>query len=186
MVEKVKTSAQREAEYGMLLHKRARRKLMASPLTIQSLEDSSQSCPNPVVDSLSKAFCPITYTPEVCKKPVEILCTGTVIKKVPHMAALEEMSHMAQIQERLKQSSTEDVTYNVTPECHMNATMLCKNNTDSIASPDAARSKSEASNSRSVLQRLGLPSLLNRQSGAMCAKPSYMAMTSAVTRKRTL
>uniref|UniRef100_A0A8C6Y3M1 Kinesin-like protein n=1 Tax=Naja naja TaxID=35670 RepID=A0A8C6Y3M1_NAJNA len=138
------------------LNIRARRKLMASPLTIQSLEDSSQSCPNPVVDSLSKAFCPITYTPEVCKKPVEILCTGTVIKKVPHMAALEEMSHMAQIQERLKQSSTEDVTYNVTPECHMNATIL------------------------------GLPSLLNRQSGAMCAKPSYMAMTSAVTRKRTL
>uniref|UniRef100_A0A670Y5G2 Kinesin-like protein n=1 Tax=Pseudonaja textilis TaxID=8673 RepID=A0A670Y5G2_PSETE len=135
--------------YGMPLHKRTRRKLMASPLTIQSLEDSSQSCPNPVVDSLSKAFCPITYTPEVCKKPMETLCTGTVIKKVPHMATLEEMSHMAQIQEPLKQSSTEDVTHNVTPE-------------------------------------LGLPSLLNRQSGAMCAKPSYMAMTSAVTRKRTL
>ncbi|XP_026560246.1 kinesin-like protein KIF18A [Pseudonaja textilis] len=186
MVEKVKTSAQREAEYGMPLHKRTRRKLMASPLTIQSLEDSSQSCPNPVVDSLSKAFCPITYTPEVCKKPMETLCTGTVIKKVPHMATLEEMSHMAQIQEPLKQSSTEDVTHNVTPECHMNSTMLCKNNTDSIASPDAARSKSEAANSKSVLQRLGLPSLLNRQSGAMCAKPSYMAMTSAVTRKRTL
>uniref|UniRef100_A0A670XXI3 Kinesin-like protein n=1 Tax=Pseudonaja textilis TaxID=8673 RepID=A0A670XXI3_PSETE len=174
------------SSYGMPLHKRTRRKLMASPLTIQSLEDSSQSCPNPVVDSLSKAFCPITYTPEVCKKPMETLCTGTVIKKVPHMATLEEMSHMAQIQEPLKQSSTEDVTHNVTPECHMNSTMLCKNNTDSIASPDAARSKSEAANSKSVLQRLGLPSLLNRQSGAMCAKPSYMAMTSAVTRKRTL
>lgn len=34
--------------------------------------------------------------------------------------------------------------------------------------------------------RLGLPSLLNRQPDPMCAKPSYMAMTSAATRKRTL
>ncbi|XP_015670870.1 kinesin-like protein KIF18A [Protobothrops mucrosquamatus] len=179
-VEKVKTSAQHEAEFGMPLHKRARRKLMASPLTTQSLQDYSQTCPNPVVDSLSEAFCPITYTPEVCKKPGETFCTGTVIKKVLHTATLEEMSHMAQIREPLKQSSTKDATYNVTPECHMYSTILCKNNTDRIDSPyDAARS-------RSVLQRLGLPSLLNRQPDPMCAKPSYMAMTSAATRKRTL
>ncbi|XP_034273103.1 kinesin-like protein KIF18A [Pantherophis guttatus] len=185
-VEKVKTSARREAEYGMPLQKRARRKLMASPLTTQNLQDSSQSCPNPMVESLSEAFCPIAYTPEVCKKPAEALCTGTVIKKVLHTATLEEMSRMAQIQEPLKQSSTKDVTYNVTPECHRNSTMLCKNNTDTMDSPDAARSKSEAANSTSVLQRLGLPSLLNRQPGAVCAKPSYMAMTSAATRKRAL
>lgn len=153
-VEKVKTSAQREAEFGMPLHKRARRKLMASPLTTQSLQDCSQTCPNPVVDSLSEAFCPITYTPEVCKKPGETLCTGTMIKKVLHTATLEAMSHMAQIQESLKQSSTKDATYNVTPECHMYSTILCKNNTDRIDSPsDVARSKSEAANSRSVLQR---------------------------------
>lgn len=152
-VEKVKTSAQRQAEYEMPLHKRARRKLMASPLTTQNLQDSSQSCPNPMVESLSEAFCPITYTPEVCKKQAETLCTGTVIKKVLHTATLEEMSHMAQIQEPLKQSNTKDVTYNVTPECHMNSTMLCKNNTDTIDSSDAARSKSETANSRSVLQR---------------------------------
>ncbi|XP_058016893.1 kinesin-like protein KIF18A [Ahaetulla prasina] len=185
-VEKVKTSAQREAEYGMPLQRRARRKLMASPLTTQNLQDSSQACPNPMVESLSEAFCPITYTPEVCKKPAEILCTGTVIKKVLHTATLEEMSRMAQIQEPLKQSSTKDVTYNVTPECHRNSTMLCKNNTDTIDTPNAARSKSDAANSPSVLQRLGLPSLLNRQPDAVCAKPSYMAMTSAATRKRTL
>ncbi|XP_013919500.1 PREDICTED: kinesin-like protein KIF18A, partial [Thamnophis sirtalis] len=180
-VEKVKTSAQRETQYGMPLHKRTRRKLIASPLTIQSLQDSSQSCPNSVVESLSEAFCSITYTPEVCKKPSKTLYTGTV-----HKATLEEMSHMAQIQEPLKQSSTKDVAYNVTPECHMNSTMLCKNNTDTINCPDAARSKSEAANSRNVLQRLGLPSLLNREPDAVCAKPSYMAMTSAASRKRSL
>ncbi|XP_070618136.1 kinesin-like protein KIF18A isoform X2 [Erythrolamprus reginae] len=185
-VEKVKTSTQCEAEYGMPLHKRIRRKLMDSPLTIQNPQDSGQSCPNAMVESLSEAICPIVYTPENCKKLPERLCTGTVIKKVLHTATFEEMSHMAQIQEPLKQGSTKDVTYNVTPECHMKSTMLCKNNTDTINSLDAARSQSEAANNRSVLQRLGLPSLLNRQPGAVCVRPSYMAMTSAATRKRTL
>ncbi|XP_063145614.1 kinesin-like protein KIF18A [Candoia aspera] len=187
--ERVKTLAQHEAEHGMPPNKRTRRKLMASPLTVQSPQHSSQSDSNHVVDSLSKAFHPIMYTPEVCKKPVEPLCTETVIKKALHTPTLEGMkSHMAQIQEPLKQSSPKDVTYNVTPECHMNSTVLLyKNNVDSIDYPfDASRSKSEATNNRSVLQRLGLPSLLNRQPGPIHAKPSYMAMTSAAARKRKL
>ncbi|XP_025029655.1 kinesin-like protein KIF18A [Python bivittatus] len=162
---------------------------MASPLTVQSPQRSSQSSSNHMVDSLSKAFHPIMYTPELCKKPVDPLCTETVIKQALHTTTLEEMkSHMIQIQEPLKQSSPKDVTYNVTPECHMSSTVLLfKNNIDSINYPfDACRSKSEAANSRSVLQRLGLPSLLNRQPGPIHAKPSYMAMTSAAARKRKL
>ncbi|XP_061466560.1 kinesin-like protein KIF18A [Rhineura floridana] len=183
--DKVKTHVQHEAEYEIPPNKRARRKLIESPLTIQSPQQSSRSSLNHLVDSISKALCPIVYTPEVCKKPIENLCSETVIKQALHTASLHEMnSCIAEIQEPLKQDSHGDIACNVTPECHMNSTVtLYESNTGHT---DSENNLQMANRSDSVLQRLGLPSLLNRQPGPIHGKPSYMAMTSAAERKRKL
>ncbi|XP_062974860.1 kinesin-like protein KIF18A isoform X2 [Elgaria multicarinata webbii] len=182
--EKVKTHVQGEAEYGLPPNKRARRKLMESPLTVQSPKPSSQSSPNHLVDSLSKELHPIVYTPEVCRKPVENLYTETVAKQVLNSENLEETnSCIAQIQEPLKQDSPGDITYTMTPADNMNSTIILY---DAECPSNVSENKQQSTSSSSVLQRLGLPSLLNRQPGPIHEKPSYMAMTSAAERKRKM
>uniref|UniRef100_A0A6J0TIK7 Kinesin-like protein KIF18A n=1 Tax=Pogona vitticeps TaxID=103695 RepID=A0A6J0TIK7_9SAUR len=183
--ENIKRNITQEGEYGVPLHKRTRRKLMASPSTVESPKQSSQSSPDHLTDSLSKALRPIAYTPEDCRKPVESLCTKTVVKQALHTTDLQETSRCsAPTQKPLKQDSLKEFTD------HMNTTItIFESNLDNTDHPsDVARNKSESksTNNNSVLQRLGLPSLLNRQPGPIHEKPSYMAMTSAAERKRKL
>ncbi|KAJ7344534.1 hypothetical protein JRQ81_000484 [Phrynocephalus forsythii] len=175
--EKVKTPIPQVEEYGVPPHKRTRRKLMASPLAVESPKLPSRYSPDHLTDSLSKALRPIAYTPEDHRKPVESLCTKTF-----HTARLQETSSSsAPVQEPLKQDSLKDITD------HLNSTItVFESNPDSTEEPsDITGNKSESTNS-SILQRLGLPSLLNRQPGPIQEKPSYMAMTSAAERKRKL
>ncbi|XP_066492740.1 kinesin-like protein KIF18A [Tiliqua scincoides] len=187
---KVKTNVQLEAYCGVPPVKRTRRKLMDSPLAVKTPEQSSQPSPGQLLDSLSKALRPIVYTPEVCRKSKENWCPETVVKQVLCTASLQETnSGTVQIQESLKENSRKATEHNRTPECQMNSTItLYENITDSTDYPssDVAENKSQSTNSGSVLQRLGLPSLLNRHPGPIHERPSYMAMTSAAERKRKL
>nr|XP_056707661.1 kinesin-like protein KIF18A [Euleptes europaea] len=187
----VKASVQQEVQYKIPPPKRTRRKLMDSPLLAQSPEQCSQSSPNRLVDSLSKALRPIVYTPEICRMPKEDLYSEAVVKQALHTAGLQERSSCTvQVQEPLKQDSHEDIACNASPECHMNTTVtLYESNIGNSDEPSSKEPeyKSQSTNSNSsVLQRLGLPSLLNRHPGPIHEKPSYMAMTSAAERKRKL
>ncbi|XP_054828122.1 kinesin-like protein KIF18A [Eublepharis macularius] len=189
--EKVKTNVQHEIQHKMPPQKRTRRKLMDSPLMAQSPEHCSQSSPNHLVDSLSKALRPIVYTPEICKMPKEDLYSETVVKQAFHTANLQERSSCTvQIQVPLKEESHKDIACNVSPECHMNSTVtLYESNIGNLDEPSSEEqeSKSHSTNTaRNVLERLGLPSLLNRHPGPIHERPSYMAMTSAAERKRKL
>ncbi|XP_015274401.1 PREDICTED: kinesin-like protein KIF18A [Gekko japonicus] len=190
MSSEVKANVQHVAQYKMPPQKRTRRKLMDSPLTAQSPEQCSQSSPNHLVDSLSKALRPIVYTPEICRTPKEDLYSETVAKQASRTADLQEISSCTvQIQESLNQDSHEDIVRNVSPECHLNATVTLfeSNMGDSDEPSKELESKSQStSGSSNVLQRLGLPSLLNRHPGPIHERPSYMAMTSAAERKRKL
>lgn len=125
---------------------------MASPSTFESPKQSSQSSPDHLTDSLSKALRPIAYTPEDCRKPVESLCTKTVVKQALHTARLPETSSSsAPIQEPLKQDSLKDIT-----DCMNSTVTLFESNPDSTNHPsDVAGNKleSKSTNSSSVLQR---------------------------------
>ncbi|XP_077178085.1 kinesin-like protein KIF18A isoform X2 [Paroedura picta] len=185
----VKANVQHQAQYKMPPQKRTRRKLMDSPLMTQSPEQCSHSSPNHLVDSLSKALRPIVYTPEICRMPKDDLYSETVVKQALLTVGLQERSTV-QIQEPLKQDSHEAIACNVSPECHLNSTVTFyeSNMGDSDEpSSEELENKSQSTNgSNNVLQRLGLPSLLNRQPGPIHERPSYMAMTSAAERKRKL
>ncbi|XP_048342313.1 kinesin-like protein KIF18A [Sphaerodactylus townsendi] len=171
--------------------KKTRRKLMDSPLMALSPEQHSQSSPNNLVDSLSKALRPIVYTPEIFRMPKEDLCSETVIKQALHTASLQERNRCTvQIQGPLKQDSHKDIACNESPESPMNSTVTlyeCNvGNSDEHSSKELEHKSQSTSGNSNVLQRLGLPSLLNRHPGPIHEKPSYMAMTSAAERKRKL
>ncbi|XP_042315513.1 kinesin-like protein KIF18A [Sceloporus undulatus] len=187
--DKIKLRVQHKIEDGVPPNKRTRRKLMESPLTEQTPNRSSQLSPNHLGDSISKALHPIVYTPEACRNPVKNLYTKTVVKSALHITSLQETNSCTeQGQEPLKQDSPRDITHHKTSESHLNTTVtLYESNDNSTDYPsDVSRNNSQPSNSSSVLQRLGLPSLLNRQPGPIHEKPSYMAMTSAAERKRKM
>ncbi|KAJ6652652.1 hypothetical protein lerEdw1_011222 [Lerista edwardsae] len=187
---KVNTNVQPETCCGAPPVKRTRRKLMDSPLAVQSPEQSGQSSPSRLLDSLSKALRPIVYTPEVCRQPNDNWCTETVVKQVLHTTRLPGTNGgTARIQEPLKEDNHKDITHDVTPECNMNSTItLYEDNMSRTDYPSSniAENKSQSTNNSGVLQRLGLPSLLNRNPGPIHERPSYMAMTSAAERKRKL
>ncbi|CAM4576542.1 kinesin-like protein KIF18A [Caretta caretta] len=190
--EEVKKNVQRVSQCAVPPQKRTRRKLMNSPATAQSPKASEQSSLSCLEDSLSKEVRPIVYTPEVCRKSMPIFCTQTVVKQPLQVASLPKVNNCnVDIHFPLKEECDMDFTYNVIPQCEqtdMNSTVTLYEGTSNTNDPSADLSEKEShlcSNS-SVLQRLGLPSLLNKNPGPMHEQPSYMAMTSAAERKRKL
>uniref|UniRef100_A0A8D0L652 Kinesin-like protein n=1 Tax=Sphenodon punctatus TaxID=8508 RepID=A0A8D0L652_SPHPU len=179
-------------EHAMPPQKRNRRKLMDSSLTAQSPEPSKQSSLSQLEDSIIKALQPIVYTPEACGKTIPNLCAETLVKQALHIAwPLEVSSCSVDKNVPFKQESDRDITYNVTLDSKqedMNSTITLyegMSNANDVAA-DLYEKESQPRSNSSVLQRLGLPSLLNRNPGPILEKPSYMAMTSAAERKRKL
>ncbi|XP_006111578.1 kinesin-like protein KIF18A isoform X2 [Pelodiscus sinensis] len=190
--EEVKKNVQHVNECAVPPQKRTRRKLMNSPVIAQSPEAFKQSSLNRLEDSLSKDVRPIVYTPEVGRKSIPIFCTQTVVKQPLQVASLPEVNSCnADIHFPLKKECGMDVTYNVIPQYEqidMNSTVTLYEGTSNTNDPcaDLSEKESHLCSSSSVLQRLGLPSLLNRNPGPIHEQPSYMAMTSAAERKRKL
>uniref|UniRef100_A0A8D0GT74 Kinesin-like protein n=1 Tax=Sphenodon punctatus TaxID=8508 RepID=A0A8D0GT74_SPHPU len=179
-------------QHAMPPQKRNRRKLMDSSLTAQSPEPSKQSSLSQLEDSIIKALQPIVYTPEACGKTIPNLCAETLVKQALHIAwPLEVSSCSVDKNVPFKQESDRDITYNVTLDSKqedMNSTITLyegMSNANDVAA-DLYEKESQPRSNSSVLQRLGLPSLLNRNPGPILEKPSYMAMTSAAERKRKL
>ncbi|NWV35446.1 KI18A protein, partial [Grantiella picta] len=175
-------------EYTEPPQKRTRRKLMDSPVTAPSPLASSQSSLQHLEDSLAKDVCPIVYTPDSCKKPVQGFCTQTVVKKALHLAGLEELSACS-TDMPVKKASIMDTPCDVIPECDedvMNSTVILYEGTDETSELSAFSSVKESEPcSNSIVQRLDLSSLRTKNSASeFLQKPSYMAMTAAAQRKR--
>ncbi|NXN40585.1 KI18A protein, partial [Rhinoptilus africanus] len=185
--QEMNTSTQQIIEYAVPPQKRTRRKLMDSPLTAQSPAPSKQSSLHHLEDSLTKEVRPIVYTPEFCRKPVQSCCTQTVVKKPLHLAGLQEAT-ACNIDMLVKKASIMDSTCYVIPECNeddMNSTVILYEETGETDESSTASSVKESQPcSNSILQRLGLSSLRDKNPTSVLEKPSYMAMTSAAARKR--
>lgn len=127
---------------------------MDSPQAVQSPEQSGQSSPSQLLDSLSKALRPIVYTPEVCRPAKDNWHAETVVKQILHTTRLQETN--ARIQEPLKEGNHKDITHNMTPECHLNSTITLyeenTSHTDSLSS-NVAENKLPSTNNSRVLQR---------------------------------
>ncbi|NWV04588.1 KI18A protein, partial [Ptilonorhynchus violaceus] len=180
-------NTQQVLEYTEPPQKRTRRKLMDSPVGALSPPASKQSSLQHLEDSLAKEVYPIVYTPDSCRKPVQSFCTQTVVKKALHLAGLEEVNSCS-TDMPVKKTSIMDTTCDVIPECNedvMNSTVILYEGTDETTEMSTYSSGKESQPcSNSIVQRLDLSSLKNKNSASVYEKPSYMAMTSAAQRKR--
>ncbi|XP_027757165.1 kinesin-like protein KIF18A [Empidonax traillii] len=180
-------NTQQTVEHTEPPQKRTRRKLMDSPVAARSPAASKQSSLQHLEDSLAKEVQPIVYTPESCRKPAQSCCTETVVKKALHLAGLEEVSAQGTGTPAQK-ASIMDTTHDVIPECDegiMNSTIILYEGADETAEVSTYSSVKESQPcSTSVVQRLDLSSLKNKNNASAFEKPSYMAMTSAAQRKR--
>ncbi|KFW62657.1 Kinesin-like KIF18A, partial [Pygoscelis adeliae] len=180
-------NTQQIVEYAVPPQKRTRRKLMDSPVTAQSPAASKHSSLHHLEDSLTKEVRPIVYTPEFYRKPVQSCCTQTVVKKALHLAGLQE-ANACNIDMPVKKASIMDSTCDIIPECDeadMDSTVILYEGTGekTETSTDSSMKESQLC-SNSILQRLGISSLKNKNPTSVLEKPSYMAMTSAAERKR--
>uniref|UniRef100_A0A8B9SXD8 Kinesin family member 18A n=1 Tax=Anas platyrhynchos TaxID=8839 RepID=A0A8B9SXD8_ANAPL len=168
--------------------KRTRRKLMDSPVTTPSPAASKHYSLPHLEDSLSKEFCPIIYTPESCRKPVQSCSMRTAVKQDLRLSG-PQAANECNANMQLKKASVTDLTCDVIPECDegdTDSTVILYERTGEAneASVDSSVEQSQPCSS-SILQRLGLPSLKSKNTTtSVPEKPSYMAMTSAAERKR--
>ncbi|XP_033910261.2 kinesin-like protein KIF18A [Acipenser ruthenus] len=181
-------------------HKPTRRKLVESPLAQVS---ATIPCASRLDDSLSnEGVYPILYTPEICRaQPTQDACRIGEFRREGLTTNKEESP-------RLTGSgtpcATEDgtgcssiplnLTFNLTDDCgkaDCDATVILSPGSSKLETAlgsAALEQGQESSKGSSILQRLGLPSLLNNNNkkSARSGKPSYMGMTSAAERKRNL
>ncbi|NWT97913.1 KI18A protein, partial [Urocynchramus pylzowi] len=168
------------------LQKRARRKLMDSPVVAPSPPASSQCSLQHLEDSLAKEVYPLVCTPDSCRKPVQGFCAQAVVKEALHLAGLGTLR--ADVPAR--RGSVTDTACDAIPESHealVNSTIILYEGTDETAEMSAYSSVKESQPcSNSLVQRLDLSSLRNKTSAPVFERPSYMAMTSAAQRKRKI
>ncbi|NXD65006.1 KI18A protein, partial [Eolophus roseicapillus] len=182
-------NTQQIVEFAVPPQKRARRKLMDSPVTARSPASSKQSSLCHLEDSLIKEVRPIVYTPEFCRKPIESVSTEAVVKKALNLAGLQE-AKVYNIDTPVKKESVLDTTCDIIPECtvaDMDSTVILYEGTSETTETSAESPVKESQPCiNSILHRLELASLKNKNPTSVVEKPSYMAMTSAAERKRKI
>uniref|UniRef100_A0A803VTE1 Kinesin-like protein n=1 Tax=Ficedula albicollis TaxID=59894 RepID=A0A803VTE1_FICAL len=177
-------NTQQVLEYTGPPQKRTRRKLMDSPAVAPSPAASKQC--SFLEDSLAKEVYPLVYTPDSCSKAAQSFCSQTVVKPL-HLAGLGTVSACS-TDVPAKKASLMDTTCDVIPDCDeavMNSTIILYEGTDETAETSAySPVKEPQACSNSIVPRLDLSSLINKNSAPVFEMPSYMAMTSAAQRKR--
>nr|XP_042132980.1 kinesin-like protein KIF18A [Peromyscus maniculatus bairdii] len=159
--------------------KRTRRKLIPSSLDVKYTQKSILSESTQLNDSFSKELQPIVYTPEDCRKPLQN----------PSPALIRPSSHTTNMinDNSLKTPCEVDSPLNRRTECKqdLDSTFtIC----DDIGSLKNKLPEQESlQNSKSSLHRLESSSFSTKDSRPVSTSvPSYMAMTTAATRKRKL
>uniref|UniRef100_A0A8B9ZET9 Kinesin-like protein n=1 Tax=Anas platyrhynchos TaxID=8839 RepID=A0A8B9ZET9_ANAPL len=136
--------------------KRTRRKLMDSPVTTPSPAASKHYSLPHLEDSLSKEFCPIIYTPESCRKPVQSCSMRTAVKQDLRLSG-PQAANECNANMQLKKASVTDLTCDVIPECDegdTDSTVILYERTGEAneASVDSSVEQSQPCSS-SILQR---------------------------------
>ncbi|XP_021256760.1 kinesin-like protein KIF18A [Numida meleagris] len=186
-LQEIKRNTQQLVEFAVPPQKQTRRKLMDSPVKTPSPAASKRYSLCHLEDSLSKDVRPIVYTPESCTKTIQSSCSQTVVKQALHLAGLRETNE-CNTGGQLRKHTTVDSMCDAIPECDengMDSTVIIYEATgeaDGISIDSSAKESQPCSNS--ILRRLRLSSLKNKNPTSVLEKPSYMAMTSAAERKR--
>ncbi|NXI18512.1 KI18A protein, partial [Irena cyanogastra] len=182
-------NTQQALEYTDPPQKRTRRKLMDSPVVAPSPAASSQCSLQQLEDSLAREVYPLVYSPEPCRKAAQGVRAQGVLKDALHLAGLRAV-RACSAELPARKGSLMDTTCALSPECHeagMNATIILCEGTDEPSDLPAYSSVRDSQPcSDSIVQRLDLSSLRNKNPTPVFEKPSYMAMTSAAQRKRKI
>eukprot|EP00079_Xenopus_tropicalis_P034759 XP_017948530.1 PREDICTED: kinesin-like protein KIF18A isoform X1 [Xenopus tropicalis] len=150
--------------------KRTRRKLMDSPMSTESHQQN---------DSISDELSPIVYTPETSNNTVTLL---KQVAKIPCVVGKRENN--PGLPDYAGHAGFSFPMTSESKDTDMNSTVILSHGDGDKSSENTADAKSGTT---SMLQRLGLSSLLSKPSSKpLSEKPSYMAMTSAAERKRKL
>ncbi|XP_075693841.1 kinesin-like protein KIF18A isoform X2 [Rhinoderma darwinii] len=161
--------------------KRTRRKLMDSPEAAQNIGASSQvTKSNDAEDSISEELTPIVYTPENFNKTITITKEVTNIPSISHYLG-STSSFMAHDKEAQKFGFTFKLKTG-SEQVDMDSTVTLSQGSSNLH----IDTQGKETRPPTIMQRLGLPSLLSQNLGKLSEKPSYMAMTSAAERKRKL
>ncbi|XP_073514170.1 kinesin-like protein KIF18A [Phyllobates terribilis] len=161
--------------------KRIRRKLMDSPQSSQTIGPTQFTKRNDAEDSISEELAPIVYTPEILNRTVTITKEAADVLSVGQNLE-STRSFMAHDKDFQKLGFTFNLKTG-SEQADLNSTVILSQDSISLESESTDK---ETKPPTSMLQRLGLPSLLNKNLGKLGDKPSYMAMTSAAERKRKL
>ncbi|XP_068117523.1 kinesin-like protein KIF18A [Hyperolius riggenbachi] len=161
-------------QLDVLPHRKTRRKLMDSP---QSAPCSAKT--NKHEDSIMAELQPIVYTPETLNKTITLSTHAETIS-----GAGENQPNISSFMAHDKDCQRMGFTFQMktnSEQPQLDSTIVLSH---SSSNPDLG--ETETNPSVSILQRLGLPSLVSKNPGKPSEKPSYMAMTSAAERKRKL
>ncbi|KAL1786906.1 Kinesin KIF18A [Sigmodon hispidus] len=158
-------------------HKRARRKLIPPSLDVKHTQESTLSENTQLNDSFNKELQPIVYTPKDCRKPLQN----------PSPVLMRPSSHTTNIthDNSLKTLCEVDSLLHRRTECKqdLNSTFVVCNDFKSLRSK--LPEKKSLPNSKSSLHRFKSSSFSTKDSKPVATSvPSYMAMTTAATRKR--
>lgn len=129
---------------------------MDSPVTTPSPAASKHYSLPHLEDSLSKEFCPIIYTPESCRKPVQSCSMRTAVKQDLRLSG-PQAANECNANMQLKKASVTDLTCDVIPECDegdTDSTVILYERTGEAneASVDSSVEQSQPCSS-SILQR---------------------------------
>lgn len=159
--------------------KRTRRKLIPSSLDVKYTQKSILSESTQLNDSFSKELQPIVYTPEDCRKPLQN----------PSPALIRPSSHTTNMinDNSLKTPCEVDSPLNRRTECKQDLDSTFTICDDIGSLKNKLPEQKSLQNSKSSLHRLESSSFSTKDSRPVSTSvPSYMAMTTAATRKRKL
>ncbi|KAM4617864.1 kinesin-like protein KIF18A [Discoglossus pictus] len=167
---------------AVFLRKKTRRKLMESPLSTDNNEPPQLPQSIGLNDSISNELAPIVYTPESCNKTI------TLLKQVAQIPCVQtKHENTSTFVAGAPGNRAHTFTFRMPTECEksdLNSTVILSQGSGDTTFDINTR---EMQPTKSLIQRFGLPSLLNKDSDKLLnEKPSYMAMTSAAERKRKL
>lgn len=143
-------------EFAVTPQKQTRRKLMDSPVKTPSSAASKHFSLCHLEDSLSKEVRPIVYTPESCRKPMQSICSQTVVKQALHLTGLQETNE-CNTGIQLRKPSITDSVCDVILDCdedRMDSTIILSEETSetNAISIDSSAKESQPCSNR-ILQR---------------------------------
>ncbi|XP_021119613.1 kinesin-like protein KIF18A isoform X2 [Heterocephalus glaber] len=168
------------------LHKRTRRKLMPSPLTVKHPEKPTLAESVPLNDSLTRELQPLLYTPENCRKPVPCASPRPWVRPPSHPAGIQALGPCGNSGDSLQMLGRVDSPA-VCRAAHGRSATEPLTACEDTRALKRKLPEQDSLLTKNSLERLGPSSLSGTHPVPVSSTmPSYMAMTAAAKKKRKL